>query len=375
MGPLHPDDARAYLYTVAANLGVDRQRRVQWLQRHLSQRLACEDGANLVPDVADGVMYRQALDSVDAALAALPARMREVFLAHRVHGERQIDIAARMGVSLNTVERNLTGAHDRVEAALRRWRGDATRGGAGIGKGRRKSLTSLLGLTIVGVMGATAGWRYWQTQALHWQAAFATPHGRRLTQKLHDGSTLTLDAQSRVELAYDARHRSVHLREGAAFFAVIGDVTRPFVVNAGEVTVTVLGTRFGVELAPTGAVMVQVEAGSVRVSRAGHVLAEALTAGQGLQVPTEGSARALNSPAAPWREGRVHFDAAPLSEVVLRLSRYALFGLRTDSKVAQLRVSGTVEVARMSEWLQALPAALPVRVLYEAGGGVLLVAR
>ncbi|WP_406624390.1 sigma-70 family RNA polymerase sigma factor [Acidovorax sp. SDU_ACID1] len=275
-------DARSYFCTVAANLHLDQHRRTQWLQSHLAQTADTGAGATHAPDVADGVMYRQALAALDAALAALPARARAVFEAHRIHGECQAGIAARLGVSLGTVERDLAVAGDRVEAALHRWRGDKALPTSA--KGRRKSLASLLGLGAVGVLG-WQGWRHWQAQALQWQAAFATPRGQRLNRALPDGSLLALDADSRAEVAFDARRRAVRLLQGAAFFEVCAEAARPFVVDAGGVTVTVLGTRFGVELDPAGGVLVQVESGRVRVERGGQVLAAALTAGQGLAVP------------------------------------------------------------------------------------------
>lgn len=368
-------DARAYLYTVAANLGQDRQRRAHWLQAHLQQGREAGAGVDHTPDVAEGLMYRQALSALDATLMAMPARVRDVFVAHRIHGEAQADIALRLGVSLNTVERDLMAAHDRVDTALRHWRGEPRRGLGGPTQGRRKSLASLLGAAAVGVLGLVGGWRYRQTQALHWAAALSTPQGQRLQQGLPDGSMLTLDAQTRVEMAFDARRRTVRLLRGAAFFAVSTDADRPFTVEVGALSVTVLGTRFGVDIEPAGTVLVQVESGRVRVARAAQVLAAGLTAGQGLRVAPDGRSQAVIGPAAAWRQGRVHFDAVPLGEAVERLARYAKVDLRADPRTAQLRVSGTVEIARWDDWLQALPAVLPVRVVRDSEGGVMLMAR
>lgn len=366
-------DARGYFCTVAANLHLDQYRRAQWLQSHLAQTTETGAGAVHVPDVADGLMYRQALAALDAVLAALPARVRAVFEACRIHGECQADVAARLGVSLGTVERDLTVAGDRVEAALRRWRGEKA---VPVVRGRRKSLASLLGLGAVGVLGTWQGWRYWQAQALQWQAAFSTPRGQRLNRALPDGSLLALDADSRAEVAYDARRRGVRLLQGAGFFEVRAQAERPFVVDAGEVTITVLGTRFGVELDPAGGVLVQVESGRVRVERGGQVLAAALTAGQGLAVQAGGGApRPVSGPAAPWRRGRLHFDGTPLAEVAQRLSRYSRIDVHTDPRSAGLLVNGSVEIAQANDWIQALPAALPVRLVREYDGSLLIAGR
>lgn len=366
------EDARAYLSTAAAHIVLDRQRRAQWLSAHAHDSAVTGALATHAPDVADGLMYRQAVAAVDAALNAMPERVRHVFVACRLQGEPQGAVAERLGVSLNTVERDLIAANDRVEAALHHWRGEPRP--AVPAKGRRKSLAMLLAFSGFGVTGAV-GWRLWREQAQRWQGSFASARGRSLAQALPDGSVLTLDAQSRVALSFDAQRRSAHLLEGAAFFAVQHDAARPFVVQARDVTVTVLGTRFGVEIEPSGAVLVQVESGRVRVERSGAPLADALGADEGLRIIPSGTPQTVSGHTATWRHGSLHFDATPLGEAAERLSRYARFDLRTDARAAQLRISGTVDVAQAADWLQALPAALPVRVVRESDGSVLLVAR
>ena len=371
------DDARAYVYSIAANLGLDRQRRSQWLQQHLRQAGTLATGAAQVPDVADSLMYRQALDALDLALTALPARSREVFIAHCVHDEKQANIAQRLGVSLNTVERDLISAGERIDAALRHWRGDAgnRQAKAGTNGSRRRRLASLLGLAAIGLFGATASWRHWQAQAQRWTSTFATARAGRLVQPLPDGSTLTLDALSQVEVVFDGLSRAVQLRQGAAFFAVSADADRPFVVAAGDVRVTVLGTRFGVEIEPAGAVLVQVEAGQVSVTRDGQPLAEDLTARQALRISADGTAQSIDEPAAPWRHGRLQLQAVPLASALARLARYVAYDLQSDSRAASLKVSGTVDLAEVDDWLQALPAVLPLRLVRQPDGAVRFLGR
>jgi RNA polymerase sigma factor (sigma-70 family) len=363
-------DARAYLSTVAAHLLLDRYRRTNWLQCHTQDSAASGAIASHVPDVADGLMYRQALTAVEAALAVLPQRARDAFVAHRVHGEGQDAIAQRLDVSRNTVERDLILATDRIEAALQRWRGDAPLVQR---RGRRRGLASFLALAGVTVGGSLL-WRHLSREALRWQTSLVA-RGSSLSQPLPDGSMLALDVQSRIEFAYDAHRRSARLLAGAAFFDVRHDTERPFVVEAAGVTATVLGTRFGVEIEPGGAVLVQVESGRVRVERPGSTTAVVLGVGQGLRLMPDGQVRPANGAAAAWRKGVLHFDAAPLGEAVERLARYASFELHTDPRVASLRISGTVETAHLSDWLQSLPAVLRVRVAHEEGGAVRIVAR
>lgn len=68
---------------------------------------------------------------------------------------------------------------------------------------------------------------------------------RRLTLK--DGSVVTLQPGSEITMreGFGRKVRRVHLR-GEAFFDVVRDPARPFIVNSGEVTTHVLGTSFNV---------------------------------------------------------------------------------------------------------------------------------
>lgn len=365
-------DPRAYLFTVAHNLAMNHLRRGHWLQGYVQERTQGEmQHPSQTPDVAEGAMYRQAIAAVEATLQALPERARGIFLAHRLHGESQVDIAGRLGVSLNTVERDIILASERLETTLHRWRGTQAPSTPSRAS-RRKSLSALLGMAAVGVTGV-ALWGHLQREAMRWQTTLATPRGRALRQTLPDGSEITLDALSRLDVAYSANDRAVRLLQGAAFFAVQRDMARPFTVQALGAQVTVLGTRFGVEIEGRQTVLVQVESGHVRVDEGGRT--HDLLAGEGLRIVAGQAARRLNGQAAPWRTGELEFDAVPLGDAVARIARYAPYPLRSTPEVQSLRISGKLRIADARDWLGALPATLPVRLVRLPEGGLEVAAR
>jgi transmembrane sensor len=86
------------------------------------------------------------------------------------------------------------------------------------------------------------------------------------TVRLRDGSSATpLDAGSVLTTVEDSpRHTLIELQRGRARLDVVPSATRVFSVNAGDVTITVLGTVFTVERI-ADRVNVTVERGSVRV--------------------------------------------------------------------------------------------------------------
>lgn len=368
-GDVQLDDPRAYLFTVAHNLAMSHLRRGNWLQGYIHEQTQTETlYPTQTPDVADGAMYRQAITAVEAALHALPERAREVLIAHRLHGENQIDIANRLKVSLNTVERDIILAIGRLETALHVWRGTPQApANSGARVGRRKSLAALLSIFIVGATG-TALWQHLQREAMRWHTALATPRGRTLQQALPDGSRITLDAHSRLEVTYSADKRGVHLLQGAAFFAVQRDPSRAFTVHALDVEVRVLGTRFGVEIENRNTVLVQVESGHVMVQLGPN--SYELFAGQGLRLQQGQATTLAADTAAVWRQGELNFDARPLADVVAKVARYAPFELRTAASASGLQISGSLRIAQAHDWLTALPHVLPVQLIKLPNGGL-----
>lgn len=69
------------------------------------------------PSAQDLFAIRQRLDLLQRLLDALPPKCREVFWLFRIEGHSQAEIAARMGVSINMVERHIMRALMDLRAA------------------------------------------------------------------------------------------------------------------------------------------------------------------------------------------------------------------------------------------------------------------
>lgn len=107
-----------------------------------------------------------------------------------------------------------------------------------------------------------------------------------VTEKLADGSEITLNKQSTLEYptAFKGKTRNVKLK-GEAFFQISPDKTKPFIIDIKDVQVTVVGTSFNIR-EDSSYVEVLVETGVVKVSRDGQELT--LTAGEKIQMPFAG---------------------------------------------------------------------------------------
>jgi RNA polymerase sigma factor (sigma-70 family) len=368
---------RAYLYTVAEHLVVDHLRRAaRTTERFDSAFHDSSAGMQAMgQDVAEACLQREALVAVDAAIAALPERCRSMFLADRLDGESQMAIAAAHGVSVKTVEREIMRAMDAIEAALHEWRGD------GVvqtlpRKGRRRALSALLGVAGLGASGSLA-WRLYQSQVVTWQMQLGTATGRQLTQPLPDGGSITLDAQTRLDVRYYGTRRYVQMHHGAAFFKVARNADAPFIVDAGPARITVLGTRFEVALDAQGGVRVAVEEGRVRVQNRGSD-GDVGDAGEGWELTDRQTLdwqlgqtpRRDSSPdeVAAWRNGWLDFRHEPLGLAVQRLARYGQLPMQVAPDAEHLTIFGRVRIADARGWLQLLPRSLPVVVREEGQG-------
>jgi transmembrane sensor len=170
---------------------------------------------------------------------------------------------------------------------------------------------------------------------------------------LPDGSTVELNAEGAFESEFTATQRGIRLTRGEALFAVTKDLSRPFVVTAGGVTVRAVGTAFTVRFDPAR-VDVLVTEGRVAVQsparRPESDEAIMVAAGQRVEVPAApGGVRPAVQTVSPveiatklaWREQRTEFTRTPLAEAVALFNRNNRVQLKlADAKTGELRLSG-----------------------------------
>lgn len=129
------------------------------------------------------------------------------------------------------------------------------------GPSRRAVLGGIAGLAAAG---AAAVWVKGASRA--WQSDHATGVAETRTVTLADGSRVTLNAMTAIDVDYGPDRRRIVLVEGQAFFEVTSDHARPFTVETGGNRVQALGTAFDVDAnLPDGSVAVAVTQHSVRV--------------------------------------------------------------------------------------------------------------
>ncbi|HVF34627.1 MAG TPA: FecR domain-containing protein [Candidatus Saccharimonadia bacterium] len=206
-------------------------------------------------------------------------------------------------------------------------------------RGGRAWLGALAGAAFAAVLGLGLwfGAAPWQDLA----SDFHTASAEQRNVELPDGSRVLLDGDSAIDVAYDESRRTIELKRGAAFFDVVADSARPFVVRTGDASATAVGTRYAVERTAS-AMHVTVEEGVVEVRSDAAAGSVRLRAGQGIVVASHDSrlpAASADDAALAWTRQRLVFSATPLEIALARLDRHVagrivlVGGARADARV------------------------------------------
>lgn len=200
---------------------------------------------------------------------------------------------------------------------------------------------------------------------------YATLKGERKDVVLPDGSTMTLDTESAIDVAFAPARRSLTLAKGRAYFDVKHDATRPFVVKAGGQEVIALGTRFDVRLDP-GRLQVVLAQGRVSVGPTRHDLApHILTSGETLVAAGDAVtvAPADLDAATNWRRGLLTFHNDTLATAAAEFNRYSTDRLIVrDPRVAGLRVTGAFRAGDAGRFGRTLTQIHPVMMVRTGPG-------
>jgi ferric-dicitrate binding protein FerR (iron transport regulator) len=136
---------------------------------------------------------------------------------------------------------------------------------------------------------------------------------------LSDGSVVALNQYSNLTASFSKNTRRIKMR-GEAYFQVVPNPEKPFVVDVQQVKITVIGTKFNVDnRSDSSKVIISVEEGKVRVQSGDQVLY--LTVGDQATIDCVTgliSRKALQqaSNMKGWIDRRFVFDDVPLSEVI-----------------------------------------------------------
>lgn len=231
-----------------------------------------------------------------------------------------------------------------------------------------------------------------QTAEVELPTIYRTEIGEHQEYTLADGSKLTLNTGSRVEVDYRKDQRRLRLLQGEALFDVAHDTSRPFLVYAGEGIVRAVGTAFVVHLQGNEFDVI-VSEGSVELSSVlpspvikSDTVKPKKIASLGI-VKAGHKAKYENSIASiatlsdvemtakmSWQRGLISFHGETLEEVIREVSRYTELNIEIrDPELKRLQVGGVFKSGDTESVFANLKANFDIDTLSNKPGSVILV--
>lgn len=201
--------------------------------------------------------------------------------------------------------------------------------------------------------------------------------GEQRTEQLPDGTRVTLNTDTTLQVRYGRQRREVVLQHGEAMFDVVHDATRHFVVTAGDGSIVDLGTQFEVRKQDDTAVVTLLQG---RVEVVAQDERKQLVPGEQARYGgrTAGiSVRQVDTAVVTaWLRGRLDFNGMPLAEAVAEANRYSVIKLRLgDPELANMPVGGSFRAGDNAAIAAALSAVFPVRVARSDAHEIVLMSR
>ncbi len=206
---------------------------------------------------------------------------------------------------------------------------------------------------------------------------YQTKVGEQATFSMPDGTSIQLNTNSKIEVAYTANHRKLTLLKGEARFDVAKDKERPFTVVSGTQSFTALGTIFNVQKNNEQDMELVVTEGKVLISKSSELIRDVADNFEQLtsiplmsSIVTSGQKAIIaNSHALPiqkisldqvqrdlaWQQGMLIFNGEPLAKALKEVSRYTDTHFEiSDDRIANLKVAGYFKAGDIDGLLQSL---------------------
>jgi len=228
---------------------------------------------------------------------------------------------------------------------------------------------------------------------------YASEMGEIRQIPLEDGSRITLNTNSALQVEYRKDSRRVALQRGEAYFEVARNTQRPFMVIGSSAQARAIGTSYSVRLGEeAGEMQIRVASGRVAIEAPQPDLIAPLGAikdllgskannaaylnanqeadvrigkdgrGEGqIQVSIRDLQAGIFERSLMWREGMLSFEGVTLAEAIAEFSRYSRQRIIVQGALADERVSGLFAAADPVAFAHAIAISLKIKMRTDEG--------
>ncbi|MFA3791344.1 FecR domain-containing protein [Aliiglaciecola sp. SL4] len=204
-------------------------------------------------------------------------------------------------------------------------------------------------------------------------STYRTAVGEISSVGLPDGSTISLNTNTQIDVEFNDNYRELWLQSGEAFFDIAKDSSRPFLIHTGTKVVRVVGTQFNIKLSQSGfdiavsegvvAIEESTKSGTdkqMEKSEQVYLEAGAIASFDNSNAIIAKKNETTVAKAQSWRTGYLRFDNERLEKVIRSFNRYRSKKIEMDEKLANLRISGVFKLSDGDAIVTALEATLPI---------------
>jgi len=249
---------------------------------------------------------------------------------------------------------------------------------------RKKSVRKIFWTTATGVCAAIClmlAISFYQTSLMQEDRQIMTAVGQIETIDLKDGSVISINTDTQLDISFSAKERRIRMLSGEAIFEVAHDEKRPFLVHVGKNQIRAVGTAFAiridqqdmrltvtdgrVEMAKT---LNDAPSDNDNTSQAPQPIA-ILLKGQSVEMKDDvlGAISSLEQDQIDrklsWQKGVLEFAGEPLQHVVTELTRYTSISFEiADEDLASLPVGGVFRIGETDKLLEVLEQSFGIKV-------------
>lgn len=229
---------------------------------------------------------------------------------------------------------------------------------------RRSVLKSIAGIGVI----SSSSWLTWQYSPAGLMLADHSTHTGEIREvRLADGSTITLNSASAINVHFSEVERRINLQQGEIMISTnSSNDIRPFYVQTQQGLLKPLGTRFSVQQIQ-GKTLLAVFEHQVKVSlpdkqqmicSAGNKLVFSNMQFEPLTTIADGE--------DAWLQQKLIINDMPLNEFLAELARYRPGIIRVEAELAKYHISGTFDVTNTDQALMAVTRLFPVAITFRS---------
>lgn len=190
------------------------------------------------------------------------------------------------------------------------------------------------------------------------------PRGQKMTIRLPDGTKVILNSESSLEYqsVFNENERRIYLK-GEAFFDVVKNPNKPFIVETKYLETIALGTSFNIEAYPGEKEEITLVTGKVKVnSNREGIKSEFLIPGEKVQL-VEDSLKKTSTPSldhVKWKDNVLVFRETPFERGILELERWYGVDIQIENfpKNRDMNFTGFYEDQSLSNILESIGYAM-----------------